>query len=172
MIELERTFLAKTIPSNFKECKSKEILDIYIPQAREHPTLRIRKNGEKFEITKKEPISGNDSSKQLEQTIPLTKEEFEELAKLEGKKARKIRYYYPLEGKTFEIDVFQDELKGLILVDIEFDDEKEKDFFEMPEFCLAEITQKKFTAGGMLCGKKYEDIAKELEKFNYKKLDF
>ena len=172
MIELERTFLTKNLPSNLKDCKSKEILDIYIPQAREHPTLRIRKNGGKFEITKKEPINKTDSSKQLEQTIPLTKEEFEELAKLEGKRVRKIRYYYPLGGKTFEVDVFQDSLKGLVIVDIEFEKESEKDNFKMPEFCLADVTKEKFTAGGMLCGKTYKDIEQALEKFGYKKLEF
>jgi len=56
MIELERIYLAKFIPGNLKNCKSKEILDIYIPKSSAHPKIRIRKNRDKYEMTKKEPI--------------------------------------------------------------------------------------------------------------------
>lgn len=45
MIELKRTFLAKTLP-NLKDAKRKELIDIYVPKDARHPTLRIRKNGE------------------------------------------------------------------------------------------------------------------------------
>ena len=55
-------------------------------------------------------------------------------------------------------------------VDFEFETEEEKEKFEMPEFCLADVTQENFIAGGMLAGKKYKDIEKELERFEYKKL--
>ncbi len=56
------------------------------------------------------------------------------------------------------------------MVDFEFKNLKEKDAFTMPDFCLAEVTQEEFTAGGMLCGKDFADIEENLEKFNYKKL--
>ena len=53
MIELEKTYLAKNIPENLQNCKFKEIVDIYIPKYSEHPKLRIRKNGNRYEVTKK-----------------------------------------------------------------------------------------------------------------------
>lgn len=146
-----------------------EVFDIYIPQAEEHPILRIRKKGDKFEITKKHPVEGMDSSRQSEETIPLTEEEFLEFTKLQGKRVRKIRHYYPLGADMAEIDVFQDDLKGLILVDFEFKTIEAKNDFIMPDFCLADVTQEKFTAGGILAGKKYSDIEGELGKYNYKK---
>ena len=59
---------------------------------------------------------------------------------------------------------------GLVLVDVEFDSKGEKDVFVMPEFCLAEVTQESFIAGGMICGKSYDDIESKLSKFGYKKL--
>ena len=34
-----------------------------------------------------------------------------------------------------------------------------------------EVTNEEFLAGGMLCGKSYEDLKENLEKFNYKKID-
>ena len=170
MIELERTYLAKYLPQGLSNCKSKEIIDIYIPKSSVHPTLRIRKNGSKYEITKKEPVKGNDSSHQREQTIILTESEFIELTHLEGKKVHKVRYCYDYNGRTAEIDVFQGPLKGLVVVDFEFEKIGEKNSFEMPDFCLADVTQEKFIAGGMLCGKSYEDIEDDLKRFNYSEL--
>jgi len=170
MIELEKTYLVKFLPPGLENCKKKEVFDIYIPQGKEHPTLRIRKNGTVYEITKKEPIHQGDSSTQQEQTILLREDEFRELQKLDGKKVRKMRYMYPYHGMLAEVDVFLDALLGLILVDFEFDTHEDKDAFHMPDFCLAEVTQEKFTAGGMLCGKSYGDIEKELLHYKYKKI--
>ncbi len=121
-------------------------------------------------ITKKQPIQEGDASHQLEQTIPLTNEEFDDLAKLQGKRVRKERYLYRYGGRTAEIDVFKDGLEGLVLVDFEFGTVEEKGSFRMPDFCLAEVTQQTFLAGGMLCGKKYSDIEKKLAEFNYSKI--
>lgn len=170
MIELEKTYLAKFIPDNIKNCKSKEIIDIYIPKVSEHPQIRLRKNGDKFEITKKSPVKEGDASCQQEQTISLTELEFNELAKLEGKRICKVRYFYDYNGRTAEIDIFKELLEGLVLVDFEFDNSEEKDNFQMPDFCLADVTQEKFIAGGMLCGKSYKDIEERLGRLGYCKL--
>lgn len=170
-IELERTFLLKNIPAGLEKCKSTEILDIYIPRLVEHPILRIRKRDNGFEMTKKFPLKGSDSSEQGEYTIHLSKEEFEELAQLEGKRLRKIRHYYPWNNRTAEIDIYLDDLAGLAVVDFEFNSREEKDKFEMPEFCLFDVTQEKLFAGGILAGKKYSDIEQFLEKHNYKKIN-
>ena len=169
-IELEKTYLLKEIPAGLAECKHKELLDIYIPISSIHPILRIRKKGDDFEITKKFPVQEEDASHQIEHTIKISKEEFNELSKIPSKKVRKIRYYYLHNDNLGEFDVFQDELEGLILVDFEFKTIAEKAAFTIPDFCLTDATQKEFVAGGMLCGKNYTDIEKELEEFGYKKL--
>lgn len=169
MIEVEKTFLIKTLP-DLSNCKSKEIIDIYFPKTDAHPCLRVRKNGDSYEITKKKPVNDGDASHQIEQTIDLTKEEFEILSKLDGKRIHKIRYYYPYESLVAEIDVFKSDLEGLVLVDFEFDSVEEKDAFGTPEFCLADVTQELFVAGGMICGKKYSDIENDLKRFNYQKV--
>ena len=170
MIELEKTYLAKMIPKDLQSCKFKEIIDVYVPKDSEHPKLRLRKNGDRFELTKKEPVVEGDASHQEEQTIKLTEIEFDALNSLEGKRVHKLRYYFDYNGMIAEIDVFQDALQGLVLVDFEFETIEEKEKFEMPDFCLADITQELFTAGGMICGKSYEDIEEDLKKFNYQKL--
>jgi len=168
MKELERTFLARSVP-DLSGCESWEIVDIYIPASAEHPTLRIRKFGDRYEMTKKEPV-GSDSSVQEEQTIRLTEQEFLVLSSLKGKRFRKIRYYYICAGRRAEVDVFQDALKGLVLVDFEFSSEEEKDAFTMPDFCLTEVTQEEFVAGGMLAGKSYAEVERLLERLGYRRL--
>ncbi len=171
MIELEKTYLAKNIPDNLRSNKSKEIIDIYIPKSSEHPKIRLRKYGNKYELTKKEPVKDGDSSVQEEQTIILTEIEFTALdQQIEGKRVSKIRYYYDYNGTTAEFDVFQNELEGLVVVDFEFKSEDEKNDFIMPDFCLVEVTQELFIAGGVLCGKIYTDIESDLNRFGYNKL--
>jgi len=169
-IEIERTFLIKYIPTGLDKCKSIEIVDICIPRATRHPVLRLRQRGDVFEMTKKYPVSGKDSSEQEEHTINLTKEEFDELAQIEGKRFRKIRYLYPCGERMAEIDIYQDELEGLGVVDFEFEKAEEKNNFVMPDFCLVDVTQSEEIAGGMLAGKKYADVEDFLKKHNYQKI--
>jgi CYTH domain-containing protein len=166
--EFELTYLIKNLPEGFSnETISKEILDIYLPANAVHAILRVRKQGDKFEITKKTPVSGTDSSHQTENTIPLTKEEFDDLALLPGKRVHKIRYYYNDLGVDYEIDIFKGDLQGLVLVDIEFTSNETKSSFIPPDWILADVTQEKFVAGGVLCGKKYSDIQINLNDYNY-----
>ncbi|NTW30452.1 MAG: CYTH domain-containing protein [Candidatus Moranbacteria bacterium] len=171
MIELERTYLAKYLPDGLSTCPSREMLDMYLPVSSRHPVLRIRKNGEKLEMTKKSPVVDGDSSKQEEQTIRLSREEFVALVGIEGKRVGKTRYLYEIDGRTAEVDVFVGALSGLVLVDFEFETEAEKDAFPIPEFCLAEVTQEEFIAGGFLAGKSYDDIAPGLARFGYERIE-
>lgn len=170
MHELELTYLAKFLPEDLKKHPSKEVADLYIPGDKPHPSIRLRKNGDKYELTKKEPIKDGDATSQLEQTIVLREDEYQFLSKLKGKKSSKIRYKYDYKGRVAEIDVFTDKLQGLVIVDFEFKKKTEMKRFQMPDFCLAFVGQEKFLAGGMLCGKTYSDIATELKKYDYKKL--
>ena len=169
-LELEKTYLVRRLPPGLDACPHKEIVDMYIPAAGTHPTLRVRKNGDRYEITKKQPAKEGDASEQTEHTIKLTKEEYDALAHVRSKRARKIRYIYMYEGVKGEVDVFQDELAGLVLVDFEFADPKKKDAFAMPDFCLADVTQDETFAGGKLCGKKYGDVEERLKELGYKRL--
>ncbi len=170
-IELERMYLAKYIPKDLEKFDSKEVIDIYIPKSKEHPTLRVRKNGNKFMITKKEPSRSGDKTEMIEQTIPLTEEEYQELSKLEGKRVAKIRYFYDYKGRKAEIAVFKEDLEGLVMVDFEFDDLEDRKNFKVPDFCLVEVTDQEFLAGGKLCGERYGDIENELKKLGYSKIE-
>ncbi len=170
-LELELTFLAKDLPKGIEKVKPTRIVDIYIPDTPEHSHLRLRQKGEKYEITKKTPVVEGDASEQIEQTISLTQEEFTALSSCSKKRVAKDRYKMVVDGKMAEIDVFVDKLKGLVLIDFEFDTADEKATFNTPKVALADVTQEDFIAGGLLAGKAYDDIVSELERFNYKKID-
>ena len=173
MLELEKTYLAKNFPKDLKTCEFKEIIDVYLPKESKHPELRLRKNGDRYEFTKKTPINENDRSEQEEENIILSEVEFNALnEQLDGKRLRKLRYFYDYEGRTAEIAIFQDDLEGLVTVEFEFENKKDLEKFQMPDFCLVDVTQELFIAGGMLCGKQYRDVESDLKRFGYKKLSF
>ena len=106
MLEIESTYLAKSIPEGLSDCEKKEVFDVYFPKGERHPSTRLRKNGNKYEITKKKRVDENDASIQEEATLKLTKDEFDTLKVIDGKKVIKERYYYKYNGKTAEIDIF------------------------------------------------------------------
>ncbi len=170
MIELERTFLAKLLPENLKECPHKDIVDMYIENGDGHLTLRIRKNGDSHKLVRKSLVDSNDRSKQLETTIDLSQTEYESLSLSQSRRVEKTRYLYPYQGHTAEYDIFKGNLAGLVVIDFEFETEGAKDAFVAPDFCLADVTQENFITGGALAGKSYEDIGNELERFGYQKL--
>lgn len=170
MDEIELTFLGKYLPEGLEKCESKEIVDVYLPF--DHSNVRLRKSGKKYTLTKKNPVTEGNASHQKEQTIVLDKHEFDYLKKtIKGKYLKKIRYYYSVGKNIAEIDVFREKLKGLVLVDFEFDSFDDMKRFEAPDFCGADVTQEKLIAGGMVCGKSYEDIEKKLKRFGYKKIE-
>lgn len=166
-LEIEKTYLAKKLPEEVKTAKSKKIVDVYVPGNLAKPKIRLRQKGDEFAITKKVQTDPNDASVHVEYTIPITQEEFEGLAK-NGRSVEKIRYSFDYQDTTCEVDVFEGRLKGLILVDFEFDSQQKYDEFVMPEYCLVDVTQEDFIAGKNLAGKSYGDISPNLERLGYK----
>src|SRR5688572_9460803 len=106
MIEYELKFLVKKLPKGFEQCHRSEIVDLYISNnhspsqpnkksnAQKFGCIRVRKDGNRCEITKKIVLDQNLTTRK-EYTIPLDETEFRTLANLPGKKIHKIRYLYP-----------------------------------------------------------------------------
>ncbi len=170
-IEQELTYLAASLPNGLEGTRPTRLKDIYIPDTDgQHPRLRLRQKGDKYEITKKIPLIEGDASAHTELTIPLTSEEFFAMENSSSKIVEKDRYDINIDGYAAEVDVFLNELHGLVLIDFEFDSEESKDAFVAPSVCLADVTQEMFIAGGKLAGKSFENIKVELDKFNYEAL--
>ena len=122
MLEIEKTYLVKKIPINLSDYKSHQIKQGYISST--PSPLRIRKNDNEFELTKKLPIKEGDFSMAEEINIPLTENEFNKLWPLVEKYLEKTRYYLPLENNLIaEINIYKGDLEGLIFVEVEFKSE-------------------------------------------------
>lgn len=170
-IEYELTYLAKKMPTEIKGVTPNRVIDYYVPETGDtHPHLRIRSRGDTFEITKKQPIEGKDSSAQSEHTIMLSREEYKDISSNRKRCVIKDRYKVVIDGHPAEVDVFCGELQGLVLIDFEFSSREAQLAFVMPSVCLADVTQEEFIAGGILAGKRYIDLEPQLSKYNYKKL--
>jgi Uncharacterized protein conserved in bacteria len=176
MIELERefTYLLNELPDDLGDFPSKIIEDLYVPASSAHPVTRIRRNGDKYVITKKHPVDSTDgglsgdSSRQVEHTIELSESEYKALASLKGKYFKKRRVYYEADNYEAEVDIYLDRLSGLVTVDFEFKNDDDMKKFQKPDFAGADVTQELIIAGGMLCGKSYEDIGESLKnKYDY-----
>jgi CYTH domain-containing protein len=146
---------------------SKIIEDNYLPREAKHPVIRERRNGDKMVITKKYPVDADgdtegDSSRMVEHTIPLSRAEYDALNGYDGKRFKKRRFAYEIDGYSAELDVYLDKLAGLAVIDFEFDSDEAMERFKKPDFAGADVTQEKIVAGGMLCGKSYADIAEYL----------
>lgn len=168
--EIETTYLAKALPENWQHNPSQLLVDIYFPANSQHPKLRIRQKGDSYTLTKKTLVNKGDASTQTEENVKLSAEEFEAIRSAKGKEVIKRRYNITVGEYVAELDVFEGDLKGLVLVDFEFSSTKDRDSFERPDWCGDDVTQEEFIAGGMLAGKTLADIQADLDRFGYQPL--
>lgn len=168
--EIELTFLASMLPQDLDQAQHVVIEDIYIPEDDEFPPLRLRRKGDMFEITRKMPAVTGDYSQHIEHTIPLDQKTYEILSQVSARRLRKKRYLTIIANMPAEVDVFEDELEGLVLIEFEFTAKSALENFQKPTECLIDVTQDRQILGGQLAGKSYDDIKGWLESKGYTKL--
>jgi len=158
MLEIEKTFLIKKIPTNLSSYPSHQIKQGYLSSP--PSPLRIRQKDNKFEITKKIPLKESFSSVE-EINIPLTDIEFNKLWSLTERSLEKIRYNIPLENNLIaELDVFKGDLEGTSFVEVEFTSEKQMAEFKKPDWFGKDVTQEDFSANSFLAGKTFSQVEK------------
>jgi adenylate cyclase len=163
--EIERRFLAKYLPDDLDKYEPVEIEDYKIITGEMHPHLRLRKEGDKYYLTKK--YQKEDGSGMFEETIDLNEDEFFIMKKLPTTRQFKKRYNYKFEERTAQIDIWEEDLKGLVIVEFEFESEEASRNFKMPDFCLKDISNLEWLSTGILSGKKFVDLKTMLSAFNF-----
>jgi adenylate cyclase len=137
MNEIERKFLVTSTEFLSESKKSNRIVQGYLNSNPER-TVRIRIKGTQGFITIKG--KGNESGTtrfEWEKEIEVT--EAEQLLLLcEDGVIDKIRYEIPFGKHLYEVDVFEGDNKGLIIAEIELEDENES--FEKPNWLGEEVT--------------------------------
>lgn len=134
-MEIERKYLVSQLPADLSQFESQKISQGYLCIC---PVVRIRRSNEEYYMTYK----GSGMMIREEYNLPLTKEAYEHmLPKVDGILVEKTRYLLPLDDHlTAELDIFENELAGLVLVEVEFETVDDANAFCPPEWFGEEVT--------------------------------
>jgi CYTH domain-containing protein len=135
--EIEKKFLVKKLPVDINKYQHHEILQGYISEPDDSITVRLRKYGDKyFKTLKKKGLESR-----LENETEISQKDFETDWHLTAdKRIRKIRYIIPYDKYLIELDIFKDNLEGLILAEVEFSSIKECNSFTPPDWFGDDVT--------------------------------
>ncbi|WP_204366824.1 CYTH domain-containing protein [Mycobacterium sp. UM_CSW] len=120
--EVERKFLInpKQVPADLRDRVERELAlkQGYIAVAADGSELRIRStNAEGFELT----VKSSGDMVRGESNIEITPEMFAALwPKTEGARVEKTRLQIPYGPQTIEVDIYDGELEGLVVAEVEF----------------------------------------------------
>jgi CYTH domain-containing protein len=152
-LELERRYLLRELPADLEEQGNCwHITDRYIADTR----LRLRRmemaQGGKivFKFGQKYRGSSQSRGETTMTNMYLNDEEYHCLSKLDAREIIKRRYKYVHDELEYGIDVFEGELEGLIMAEIECETEQEFERLRVPSFALKEVTGEEFFTGGNL----------------------
>ena len=99
--------------------------------------VRLRESANGLVLT----VKRGEGEIRREEEIELTPDQFRALWPLtEDARLEKRRYSVPHEGLTVEVDVFEGSLDGLVVAEVEFDDEDDSAAFEPPTWFGRELT--------------------------------
>ncbi|MFT6246665.1 MAG: CYTH domain-containing protein [Salibacteraceae bacterium] len=135
-IEIEYKFLVDREKWNaLSKPEPSLIVQAYIHNSKE-VTVRVRIKGTSAYLTIKGQTIGVIRS-EFEYEIPISDAE-EMIEQFSTKHIRKYRYEIPMGKHTWEVDVFEGKLEGLILAEVELDSEDE--VFEKPEWITEDVS--------------------------------
>jgi len=122
-IELELAWLVASLPNNLGQCKNIKIVQAYLENSDPHiKDARVREKGGVYTYTiKRFAKNSQETGYCTEETREISREKFLKLSGESNKKITKTRYFYPLsQGLTAEIDIYEENLTGLSVVEVEF----------------------------------------------------
>ena len=135
VVEIERKFLVPETP-DLTGTDADEIEQGYLAIGSDGE-VRLRRKGERLLLTAKR---GSGISRD-EAEVELDREPFERLWPLtEGRRLHKRRHVIPHGDLRIEVDVYEGELEGLVVAEIEFSSEDEARAFQPPDWIGEEVT--------------------------------
>ena len=133
-LEIERKFLVNS--DRYKiGAQPVDIMQAYLT-IQNHLAIRVRIEGRNASLAIKSKVSER-VNREYEYSIPL--DEAQSMMKLsEHSVIRKTRYLVDFKRHTWEVDEFHGDNEGLVVAEIELDDENE--IFEKPDWLDDEVT--------------------------------
>jgi adenylate cyclase len=134
-MEVERKFLVPE-PPDLDGTEADEIEQGYLAIGADGE-VRVRRKGDKLVLTAKR---GEGLSRE-EAEIELDRERFDDLWPLtDGRRLHKRRHVIPHGDLKIELDVYEGDLEGLVVAEIEFSSEGEANSFHPPDWLGDEVT--------------------------------
>lgn len=135
-IEIERKFLVDINKLNLADVYGVSIKQGYVFDTNKG-VLRVRSKGNKYFLTIKNKPERLLSKMEIE--FEISPEQGELLFQMTDASISKIRYEVEYRGKIWEVDVFQDNLEGFIMAEVELNSVDE--CIELPEWVVVEVTE-------------------------------
>lgn len=86
-------------------------------------------------------VKGGKGAVRTELEWPIAQDQFEAAWAITGeRRVHKTRYEIPIGGHLVELDVFEEELSGLVLAEVEFDSDESLQRFQPPDWFDREVT--------------------------------
>jgi CYTH domain-containing protein len=137
-LEIERKFLVDRLPGAPGAPSGATIRQGYLIAAENGTELRIRQKRDRFFQT----VKRGEGLSRTEIEIELSPDQFEQLwPYTEGRRVSKTRYTVPVGDHFAEIDRFDGDLTGLVLVEVEFASIEASRQFSPPEWFGVEVTE-------------------------------
>ena len=128
----------RQLPENLEAFPHADIAQGYLAIAPKGVQVRLRKAGEKHSLTYKR----NAGDSREEREIELTAEQFEVLwPGTAEKRLTKTRYDIPYGRYTVEIDVYTGRHQGLVVAEVEFEDEAAARTFQPPAWLGKDVSR-------------------------------
>lgn len=138
-MEIERKFLIPSLPDRLYEYPVQLLEQAYVSR---QPVLRVRREEQGEEKNYILTYKSEGLLVREEYNFPLSEESYYHLkGKAEGRIITKKRYRIPeKDGLTIELDVFEGELAGLVMAEVEFSDEISAKSYTPPDWFGQEVT--------------------------------
>ena len=137
--EIERKFLVTgELPDDLDKYPSEEISQGYVAVADDGTEVRVRARGDGYTLT----VKSGPSRARVEVEIEIDEGRFESIWPLTaGRRIVKRRYLIPAGDQlSIELDLYADELDGLVTAEIEFDSTDQAEAFEPPPWIGSDVT--------------------------------
>ena len=147
--EIERKFLVRQLPDNLAQFPHAEIEQGYLAIAPDGVQVRLRRAGTKLSLTYKRSLG----QAREEREILLSDEQFHLLWPATAKRRlTKTRYDVPLSGHVVEIDVYRGKHEGLVVAEVEFNDEQTARSFQPPAWLGEDVSHDRRYSNQLLAG--------------------
>lgn len=136
-VEIERKYVLAEAPPQLERFPGERIQQGYLAIAEDGVEVRVRRRGDATVLT----IKSGPGHVRVEEELPIEERRFEALwALTEGRRLSKTRHLVPLGDLTAEVDVYHDQLAGLITAEVEFPSLEDSARFSAPEWLGREVT--------------------------------